>query len=259
MPDDVHPNTLSEQARFVFRGTVQSLNASNLPDVVPASSLSLVARVDEVLQSPQSLAQAGGQEVTLQFSAPPDLTPGDEAVFFTNPMAYGETLAVQAVGHQPVPATFAAMTRRNNDPVRTLVNRDRQGRLATADLVIRGRVTAVKITDADRTNTTLNRRDEHAPEWRDAVIQVLATEKGSPPGDEIIVRFPASRDVAWRDRPKFEAGDEGRFILDRWPTRRRRGGSGTSAAPLYAAPNRYDFQTAHELANESSTASTDNP
>src|SRR5690349_6032980 len=104
MPDETHPDNMAEQARFVFSGTVLSVNSSHLPDVVPPSDRSYIVRVDSVLQSPQSLAQAAGQEVTVQFAAPPGLSTGDNAVFFTNPLAYGDTLATQAVGHQPAPA-----------------------------------------------------------------------------------------------------------------------------------------------------------
>jgi hypothetical protein len=259
MPDDIHADTLSEQARFVFRGTVQSVDASNMPEVVPASDRSAVVRVDQVLQSPQSLAQAGGQEVTLQFSEQPSLAPGDDAVFFTNPMAYGETIAAQAVGHRPAPATFAAMTRRADDPVQTLAGRDRQARIAAADLVIRGRVTSVGLTESTQAGRTLDRRDEHAPEWLDAVVEVLATEKGTSPGDQVIVRFPASRDIAWRDRPKFQAGDEGRFILNRWPTPRRRGRATDRDRPVYTAAGRYDFQPAHEVAGEGPASPVEAP
>jgi hypothetical protein len=60
-----HPNALAEQARFVFRGTLEQTGASTVPDIVPAANNAWVVNVEEILQSPQSLAQAAGQRVTV--------------------------------------------------------------------------------------------------------------------------------------------------------------------------------------------------
>ena len=228
-----HPNSLAEQARFVFRGTVEQSGTSTMPEMVPAAPTTCVVTVDEVLQSPQSLAHAAGQRVTLLLPEGTTLASGEHAVFFTNPWLYGETLAAQAVGIQPAADALAAMARRPDDPVRTLVERDRQARIAAADLVIRGRVTAVRLVDDDQQQ---RRAVEHAPLWEEAVVQVLHVERGSPPGAEVVVRFPGSHDVAWRDAPKFTPGQEGRFVLKR-----------SASAAVYTALQRYDFQPAQEL------------
>jgi hypothetical protein len=233
---DSHPNALAEEARFVFRGIVEQTGASTMPDMVPGANNTCVVKVDEVLQSPQSLANAAGERVTVLLPEGVTLAAGEQAVFFTNPWLYGETLAVQAVAANPAQPVLATLDRRPGDPVRTLVERDRQARMATADLVIRGRVTAVRLVEDDQQP---RRAVEHDPQWEEAVVRVLAVERGSPPGAEVVVRFPGSHDVAWRDAPKFTPGQEGRFVLRR-PAEQ-------TGSPIYTALNRHDFQPAQEL------------
>src|SRR5205085_8051235 len=56
---------------------------------------------------------------------------------------------------------------------------------------------------------------EHSPMWSEAIIQVTNIEKGSLPSNEVVVLYPESRDVMWYRAPKFQAGQEGVWIL-RW-------------------------------------------
>ncbi len=241
MAEQAHPDDLAQEARLVFRGTVQRVKASLMAEV-PASEQTCVVRIDEVLQAPQSLAQAAAQRVTVLLPEGSSVTRGEQAVFFTNPWLYGETLAVQAVGLREVSATMAALTHRPNDPVRTLRQRDRQARIAGSDLVIRGVVMTVRLIEPTTGEPASSRRNEHDPMWQEAVTRVTAVEQGDDPGPEVIIRFPASLDIAWRDAPKFRPGDEGRFIL-------RRLASSTGAL-FYTALHRYDFQDADELVEE---------
>jgi hypothetical protein len=239
-----HPNALAEQARFVFRGTVEQTGASTMPDIVPAANNACVVNVDEILQSPQSLAQAAGQRVTVLLPEGVTLTASEQAVFFTNPWLYGQTLALQAVAVNAAQPALAALARRQGDPVRTLVERDRQARIATADLVIRGLVTAVRLVEDDQQQ---RRPSEHDPQWEDAVVRVVAVERGSPPGAEVVVRFPGSHDVAWRSAPKFTPGQAGRFVLRRPPASTEPGAEQTGSPIPYTALDRHDFQPAQEL------------
>ena len=87
------------------------------------------------------------------------------------------------------------------------------------------------------------RRAEHAPLWQEAVVQVTAVEKGNGPGEEVVVRFPGSADVAWRSAPKFSPGQEGRFVLRRAPN----SDAGGAAGAVYTALDRNDFHPSHEL------------
>jgi hypothetical protein len=245
------PDTLAEQARFVFRGTVEAANASTMPQELAPSNTTCIVHVDEVLQGPQSLAHAAGEQVTLLLSPGEAVANGDHAVFFTNPWLYGDTVAVQSLGHQPSPQTLAQMTRKEGDPARTLTERDRASRAATADIIVRGRVLAVRLVDPEPART----QSEHEPQWQDATVRITAVEKGdTTPGTELTVRFPGSSDIAWRDAPKFTPGQEGRFVL------RRPSADSAGTAPellaaggdFYTALDRNDFHPAHQLlSNES--------
>jgi hypothetical protein len=250
MTEPSPPDDLAEEARFVFRGTVQRVHASLMSEV-PASEQTCIIRVDEVLQSPQSLAQSAGQRVTVLLPETGSVARGEQAVFFTNPWLYGATLAVQAVAHRGVPATMVALAHQPSDPVRTLVRRDRQARFAGADLVVRGVVTVVRLIEPAAVTPAPSRRDEHDPMWQEAVVRVTAVEQGTDPGPEVIVRFPASLEVAWRDAPKFHPGQEGRFILRQLSaatdTSDVATGTGTQ---FYTALHRHDFQAAQELLEE---------
>jgi hypothetical protein len=57
------------------------------------------------------------------------------------------------------------------------------------------------------------RISEHNPMLAEAVIAVKTGIKGAKDGDEVVVRFPTSTDVMWRNYPKFEVGQTGMFIL----------------------------------------------
>jgi len=244
MAGQAPPDDLAQKARLVFKGTIQRVRASLMAAEVPPSEQTCIVRIDEVLQAPQSLAQVAGQRVTVLLPEGDSVSRGEQAVFFTNPWLYGETLAVQAVGHHEVSATMAALTRSPGDPSRTLMQSDRQARIAGADLVIRGVVMTVRLIEPTTGEQKAGRRNEHDPMWQEAVTRVTAVERGDNPGPEVIIRFPTSLDVAWRDAPKFRPGDEGRFIL-------RRATSGTGTL-FYTALDRYDFQHANELVEEDS-------
>ena len=89
-------------------------------------------------------------------------------------------------------------------------------RFADADVVVSGRVTSVAdaATRAPRGKAP-RPITEHAPLWRDAVIEVTAVHKGQRVPRSVRVRFPASTDVAWAGAPKLEAGQRGTFLLKR--------------------------------------------
>jgi hypothetical protein len=220
MPPPTHEQ-LAQQARFIFHGTVQSTRANELPD---APSNAVTVRVDEVLQGPEKLTTYAGHDVVVIPSKGERFRVDQRAIFYTNALAFGETLTLESLGHQALPAG-AVGVRSATHPASTLRKRDVQQRLATADMVVVGRVTAVQLppseltpragarsaaTPSDRQRRTIT---EHDPQWRDAVIDVERVAKGGGPRKQVVVRFPASDDVRWFRAPKFSAGDQGVFIL----------------------------------------------
>lgn len=87
-----------------------------------------------------------------------------------------------------------------------------RSRAQTADLIIVGRVTQIRPMAV---GVGVPRRiSEHDPNWQEAVIEVREALKGLA-ADRVVVRFPGTMDVAYFGVPKFQAGQEGTFILQR--------------------------------------------
>ncbi len=82
-------------------------------------------------------------------------------------------------------------------------------------MVIGGRVAAVGSATMEALGAPPGPISEHNPNWREAVIDVETAIKGAQAGQRVVVRFPASLDVAWYDTPKLSEGQEGTFILQR--------------------------------------------
>jgi hypothetical protein len=220
MPASSKAEALAQQAKFIFKGTVQKLKAANMPDV-PVNDRTAVVRVDEILHAPEALSHYAGQEITVQLGGRKKLKKGQQAVFYTNGWLFGDGVAVQSIDHEDVGKAPATLTMAVGDPVKSLVARETQAHLNDAEVVIAGRVTSVRMpTDVvaaraiGGTETTpTGRISEHDPDWRIAEIQVDAVHKGSHKGKTATVRFPSSQDVMWHDAPKFHPGQEGFFML----------------------------------------------
>jgi hypothetical protein len=56
---------------------------------------------------------------------------------------------------------------------------------------------------------------EHDPDWQEAIVEVESEITGARDGQEIVIRFPGSLDVAWYGFPKFKPGQEGTFFLQK--------------------------------------------
>jgi hypothetical protein len=202
------PTDLAAKASFIFRGTVQQLNASTLPEVGDKTKTAIV-RVDQTIQSPQVLSHYTGKDITVQLAEP--VTAGQQAVFYTNAWLFGNAgVAVRSLGHvDPTPETLA-LHPAGSDPVTNLENRDARAQFDAAEMVVSGTVTNVRTVPESRPNRAPS---EHDPDWREATIEVSQTHKGGVGEKEILVRFPASHDRVWHKVPKLKAGDKGQFVL----------------------------------------------
>src|SRR5262245_54173740 len=116
MPASTRVEELAGQARFVFRGTVQRLQAATL-DEVPVDARTAVVRVDAIMLAPRALSNYAGKEITVQLSGRQKVEPGQELVFFTNEWLYGKSVAVQSIGQQAVGRATASLERAVVDPV----------------------------------------------------------------------------------------------------------------------------------------------
>ncbi len=257
MAAQVHSGELAQQAKFVFQGTVRKLKAATMKEV-PVADDTVVVRIDRVIHAPEALRDFAGQEITVRLKAGEKVKAGQTFVFYTNGWIFGTSLAVQSAGHdEATPGTVAALASHPEDPVRSLQSREAMAQAASADLIVTGRVSAVRLPSAEAvvrataavSGRTSERISEHAPVWHEAVIDVDEVHKGTHTTKQIVVRFPSSTDVRWYKAPKFHTGQEGVFLLHKEQlagTRAMAAGQGAGPSE-YTALNPADFQPLEEL------------
>jgi hypothetical protein len=257
MPSDIAPR---DQARFVFRGTVQKLGAATIARLAEQPNTAVV-RVDQIIRAPDVLSDFAGRDITVQFPEGQSLQLQQQAIFYTNTTVLADSLAVQALdieSPEQVAATLAMAA--TQDPTERLHHHELRSRVGSADVVLSGRVSAVRLVEPAGAPATGAAADvvpattqisEHMPLWREAVIDVHAVHKGTHHGNTAVVRFPASTDVRWHRALKFAPGQEGFFLLHRGESRpqdrERVAAAGVSAvtAPgedVYTALHPEDFQ-----------------
>jgi len=254
MPKKENTASLRQQASFVFKGTVLKLKATATPEIAK-SDRTVVVRVDEIVRAPEALAHFNGQDITVQLSGRKKVAKGQQLVFYTNGLLYGESLAVASVDVGVPEVARAAMATVAPDPVRNMVERDILNRAATADAVVSGRVTSVRLPSdvvvarsAAVGELPSERISEHDPDWRIAEIQVDHVHKGTHEAKTAQIRFPSSDDVLWHYAPKLHSGNEGLFILHKAERER----AAARAAPTedpgeYVCLNPADFQLSENV------------
>jgi hypothetical protein len=227
------------QSQWVIRGTVEKLHAATLRSV-PASDHTAVVKVDEILHGPKQFADHRGRQITMYSNDPQGLTPGKQAIFFTQSWLYGESLAVKEVGRLEE-GTPTAMEQAITEADHRIADDRLQERIVRAELVIVGKV--VKTQPASfpgrrRVET------EHDPDWWEASIEVQSVELGIFLKSIVAILFARSMDELWIDSPKCQVEQQGIWILQRdqkekgWPVLRMPGL--TALDPL-------DFQPKEQL------------
>jgi hypothetical protein len=191
----------------VFIGTVLQTASSSVAEVEPAAD-TVVVRVDQVVSAAPAFHDHLGEPITVALPDGVEVAEGDVHVFQAMAWIFGTGLAVRAisVGDQ----TALAGGRTASDSPVGAEERMRR-RMPSADRVVSGVVRQVShVPTADHHPIT-----EHDPLWQDAVVDVhgqLAQTAGDAPS-EITVRFASSRDISWRDAPKFSVGERGVWLL----------------------------------------------
>jgi hypothetical protein len=207
---------------FIFKGTVQKLKSATMKQV-PVDDRTLVVTVDQVLEAPANLAKLTGRQITVRLSGSAKVRTGQQLIFNTVSWIYGDSMAMQSLSEEPLGAVHMASLAAPVDPVKRSAARQKRERFATADLVVSGKVLAVRLPPEPKSNTEvraagLTKRpikpiSEHDPKWREAVVQVGDVHKGTHRKKEVVVRFPSSMDVMWYHAPKFHPGQQGYFML----------------------------------------------
>lgn len=201
---------MARDARFIFTGTVETPGASSI-GIFAGNPNSKVVLVERVHRAAPALQGQAGQRVTV-LSAEESGASG-RRVFFTNPMLYGETVAVKELGSVEAPEAPEAI-----DEVHSLIialsdeikTEELRQHLASAEAVLHARV----LRRHRVSQATAATASEHDPDWWAAVVHVIASLKGAHEGD-IAVRYPHSRDVRWHAVPKPNEGQEALFVLHR--------------------------------------------
>src|SRR5689334_13238414 len=144
MPASSKAEALAQQARFIFKGTVQKLKATSMPGV-PVNDRTAIVRVDEIIQAPEALSHYAGQEITVQLGGRKKVKKGQQSIFYANGWLFGDGVAVQSIDHHEVEKTPAALAMAVGDPVKNLTQKQAQAHLSDADVVVSGRVTSVRV------------------------------------------------------------------------------------------------------------------
>ena len=224
---------LLQQSPFIFEGRVKNLGAVSSREI-PVSEKTIVVEVMEILQSPKTIGTYyKGKEVTVRVHDLTVLKVNDRVTFFTKIWLMGKGLAVEELRHFNKGVVTVQRLEQTKQARRDL---SLAKRLQKAQSVVVGKVVEIH----SETATTLRALresgegtkrpkiiTEHDPQWMEAIIKVASGLKGAQADQEIVVRFPGSRDVAWERAPKFQEGEEGVFIL------RSDQVSGTSRAMLH--------------------------
>src|SRR5437868_2046159 len=84
---------LSVKSDFIFKGTVQKVNASTL-SVLPATEATAIVRVDEIVQAKAPDDSFRGKDITVLLSKPGSMKVGQQSIFFTNDYLAGDSIAV---------------------------------------------------------------------------------------------------------------------------------------------------------------------
>lgn len=209
-----------ESPTFVFQGTIEGVKRATMKEV-PVDNRTVIVTVDQVIEAPKSLARFGGHRITVQLSGSQKVQQGQVFIFHTHGWIFGDSVAVQSVKQEPIKLakSHAALLSRGGDPVMHRRNRETEKRFESAQVVVTGRVTAVRLpaeTKAlGRTKGASMTKpvSEHSAHWREAVVEIDDVHKGTHAKKGVVVRFPASTDVRWYKAPKFQPGQQGFFML----------------------------------------------
>ncbi len=250
MPASPSKTAQDQKPTFVFKGTIKKLKSATMKGV-PVDERTVVVTVNQIIEAPQALADYNGQDITVQLGGRQKVRAGQELIFHTTSWIFGDSIAVRSLTEDPVTDRTAAMLSAADDPVERRAQREKRDRFDAADLVVSGKVVAVRLPagTAKRSRAaSLDASDqapggpvsEHDPKWREAVIQVDEVHKGSHKKKQVVLRFPASKDVMWYGAPKFHPGQQGFFMLHKSKTEKPKSKRGRKQPGKGVAPEAAD-------------------
>jgi len=202
--------------------------------MLPVETRTAIVRIDRFLKVATNLRAWSGKSVTVTLADLVQITVGETYVFFTHGWLYGRSLTLKEVARRRVDPSPAG----NELPQDVLVSARNEAdrplaeRVSGAEVIVAGRVTAIRSAEADDPPATVS---EHAPEWYEAEIAVDEVLRGASVNSFRFI-FPASQDVAWYAVPKATAGQSSVWLL-------RRGEHRAAPPDAYTALNALDVQS----------------
>jgi len=265
MPGKSNANAPTDEAKFLFKGTIQKLNASALAHV-PKNKQIATVHVDEILHAPPALAKTLGKQITVKLVKGSKPKAGEQVLFHANGWLFGDTVAVESVKQEKPDVAKTMLAERVPDPARNLAHRELQKRVTDAEMVVEGEVSSIHLPQSEsfaaaRSTNSAKPVSEHEPKWREAVVSVGIVHKGEPTTKQVVVRFPSSTDVQWHRAPKFRTGDRGVWLLQSskehpaagkgaqrpGPSAEAMVATAVPAATVYTALHPMDFHPANKL------------
>lgn len=199
---------LARESRFVFSGSVDGSKRSSL-SILAGGPGTIVTRVDDIHLAGADLRNQRDRLVTIVVADDaPDA--GERFVFFTNPIMFGETMAVREVGRIKQPDDVEALARLMEKTETEMADEELRDHVASTEAIVEGRVRSTR----DLSTVSAETKGEHDADWWAATIRVARKLKGDV-GAEVDVRFPTSRDRRWFEVPRLRQGDQGVFLLHR--------------------------------------------
>jgi hypothetical protein len=201
---------LVRQSTFIFKGTVQKLNATTM-NVVPATDSTVVVKVEELYYANDPDKGFLSKNITVQLIAPNSVKENQQAVFFTQGRLYGDSVAVVELGHIDFDRQALAnqLGERVYDEAKKKPDALLQSRLNSAELVVSGE----SIETMPARNLPRRPISEHDPQWWEARFRIDSVEKGSTSRSTIVVYYPTSIDIVWRGSPRLKRGQQGILLL----------------------------------------------
>ena len=187
---------LADDSTLIFVGTATGLTGDQ-----NAAAVS----VDRIVQSTDFFRLNPPKQVFVVTKRP--LAKGEQRLFFTR----GSTLGASVIVEE--------LARFDDGDVEDLLPTNQKGndRVSDAALIARLRQVEIVVTARVAAVRALRQRrplriTEHDPQWREAVLEITDTLKGTP-AQRLVVLFATSMDVMWYRSPRLKEGQTGIFLL----------------------------------------------
>jgi hypothetical protein len=253
----MHPRLYADSALpergvdVIFRGVISEIGKASFPDV-PEPSKAIIVTVHDVISKAPLVHLAPNDRITVQVKNISRFKVGDEVVFFATGWIVGQGLAVKEVHHSTLPSDQMESVGSVDVNIKQQLGKQKDQallhRINSARLAFVGRVLSVKPAPEDVANESFEAdsshsyESEHDPEWKDALVSITNLLKGKTNTQEVVVRFPGSPDIAWRNAPKLREGQEATFIFAKGqePSAATTFAYGQGQLPTYTAPSQQE-------------------